>query len=79
MPRYFTHAGLVSPPIRTSAPDRSTGLRHRTALDHRPGTIDAAHMATANRAAHLRRNPDLVRETYAGCDRAPYGWENANG
>lgn len=63
------------PAFRSSAPDRSTGRRHRATAADRAETLDPAHMASAERAVSIRRQHGPVFDAYAGCDRSPWGWE----
>jgi len=76
MPRRFTGARVAVPAFRSGAPDQSTGRRHRAVALDRRETRDPALMRRAAIASHLARHPDLARETYAHCERAPLGWES---
>lgn len=75
MPRRCTHARIPVPLIRSSAPCRATGLRS-LAVGCLRGLVDRNHERRARTASHLARHPEARRETYAHCDRAPFGWEN---
>lgn len=75
MPRRCTRARLIVPPIRTSGTCRATGLRSM-AVGLLRGLVDHEHERRARTASHLARHPEARRETYAHCDRAPFGWEN---
>lgn len=63
IPAFVSTGPAATVPLRPRAPGCLTGR------------IDHAHMARAACASHLARHPDLVRETYAQCDRAPFLWE----
>lgn len=74
--RRFASAHVAIPTFRSTAPDQSTGRRHRATVLDRRETSDPALMRRAAIASHLARHPDLARATYAHCERAPLGWEN---
>lgn len=64
--------------VSTGKAHTSGGLRQRaTITDRSRDIIDQNCVREALRARSLRRREGLVWDAYAGCDRAPMGWEGA--
>lgn len=53
-------------------------IRPLIAVPPRHNQANLAHTAEAVRAISLTRRTGAVRDAYAGCDRAPFNWENNN-
>lgn len=76
MPRRFASARGSVPVFRSAGGVRAAPCRTVPVPAARRETRDPALMIRAAIASHLRRHPDLARETYAHCERAPLGWES---
>ncbi len=78
---FCRHARVPIPVFRSSAAKPAPGgylggRRPRPIFDARH-TLDRQHEAEALRARSLHRQEGPHWDAYAGCDRAPFGWEKA--
>lgn len=80
MPRICLNARTPVPIFRSSTAKPATGRRPRAIFDARSdasGMATARHQLQGHRAlAHAAEQAQARAELYAGCDRAPLGWEN---